>query len=128
MLSLRLDIWLWAARFFKTRQLAKKAIEGGKIKVNDVPAKPAKLVHIGDCVKILREQELFDIKITALSSQRGSATVARILYAESDESRLRRELEAENRRMQYAGMQPPLRKPDRRARRLILALGDIDAM
>lgn len=126
--SARLDIWLWAARFFKTRQLAKQAIEGGRVELNKAAVKPAKLVRAGDRLRIQREQEKYEIEIVAVSGKRGSATVAQTLYAEPDASRARREAEREKRRMENAGMQPPAGKPDKRARRLIRALGDIDAM
>jgi len=124
----RLDIWLWAARFFKTRQLAKQAIEGGKVEVNEGAAKAAKAIRIGDRLRILREQERFEIEVLATSSKRGGAAVAQLLYSESDASRLRRDSERERRRMENAGMQAPAGKPDKRARRLIRALGDIDAL
>jgi ribosome-associated heat shock protein Hsp15 len=126
--SVRLDIWLWAARFFKTRQLAKQAIEGGKVELNEAAVKAAKLVRAGDRLQIQREQEKYDIEIVAVSGKRGAAPVAQALYSESDASRARREAEREKRRMESAGMQPPAGKPDKRARRLIRALGDIDAM
>ena len=121
----RLDIWLWAARFFKTRSLAKQAIEGGKIDCNDAPAKPAKAVHAGDRVRVRRGEETFVVDVVALSEQRGPASVAQALYRETDESRTARDTLREQRRMQ--GHAAPATKPDKRARRLIRALGDIDA-
>ena len=123
--SVRLDVWLWAARFFKTRSLAKQAIEGGKIDCNDAPAKPSKAVHAGDRVRVRRGEETFVVDVAALSEQRGPASVAQTLYRETDESRVAREALREQRRMQ--GPAGPLKKPDKRARRLIRALGDIDA-
>ncbi|MEP7042266.1 MAG: S4 domain-containing protein [Dokdonella sp.] len=126
--GVRLDIWLWAARFFKTRALAKQAIEGGKIDVNDIAGKPAKLLHVGDVLKIARGEERFEIAVAALSVQRGPAATARRLYRETDESLAAREKAAELRRLQGAGYAKPATKPDKRARRLIRALGDIDAL
>jgi ribosome-associated heat shock protein Hsp15 len=123
--SVRLDIWLWAARFFKTRSLAKQAIEGGKIALNDGPGKPSKGVHAGDRLAIRRGEEAFVIDIVALSEQRGPAAVAQALYRETEASRAAREALREQRRMQ--GPAAPAGKPDKRARRLIRALGDIDA-
>jgi ribosome-associated heat shock protein Hsp15 len=123
--SVRLDIWLWAARFFKTRSLAKQAIEGGKIALNDAPGKPSKGVHAGDRVAIRRGEEAFVIDVVALSEQRGPAAVAQALYCETEASRASREALREQRRMQ--GPAAPASKPDKRARRLIRALGDIDA-
>ncbi len=123
--SVRLDIWLWAARFFKTRSLAKQAIEGGKIGLNDAGAKPAKGVHVGDRLTIRRGEEAFVVDVVALSEQRGPAAAAQALYRETEASRTSREALREQRRMQ--GPPGPASKPDKRARRLIRALGDIDA-
>ncbi|HEX5123499.1 MAG TPA: RNA-binding S4 domain-containing protein [Rhodanobacteraceae bacterium] len=123
--SVRLDVWLWAARFFKTRSLAKQAIEGGRIDCNDAPAKPSKAVHAGDRVRVRRGEETFVVDVVALSEQRGPASVAQTLYRETDESRATREAIREQRRLQ--GHAAPATKPDKRARRLIRALGDIDA-
>ncbi|MFC4821692.1 RNA-binding S4 domain-containing protein [Dokdonella ginsengisoli] len=126
--AVRLDIWLWAARFFKTRSLAKQAVEGGKIEVNGAAGKPAKAVHAGDVLKIVRGEERFELRITALSGQRGPASAARTLYEESEASLAARREAAELRRLQGAGYAKPPTKPDKRARRLIRALGDIDAL
>src|SRR5262245_47621060 len=123
--SVRLDVWLWAARFFKTRSLAKQAIEGGKIEANDLSVKPSRAVHAGDRLSIRRGEERFVVEVTGLSEQRGSATAAQALYRETDASRAAREALREQRRMQ--GPAAPATKPDKRARRLIRALGDIDA-
>jgi len=123
--AVRLDIWLWAARFFKTRSLARQAIEGGKIAVNDAAAKPARGVHVGDRLSIRRGEEAFVVDVVALSEQRGPAAVAQALYRETEASRTSREALREQRRMQ--GPPGPASKPDKRARRLIRALGDIDA-
>ena len=125
---MRLDIWLWAARFFKTRSLAKQAIEGGKVEVDDVAGKPSKPVHAGDRLRIRRGKESFVVEVLALSERRGSASVAQALYRETDESRHAREALREQRRLEGAGYAKPASKPDKRARRLILALGDIDAL
>jgi len=126
--SIRLDVWLWAARFFKTRSLAKQAIEGGKVEVDDVAGKPSKPVHAGDRLRIRRGEESFVVEVLALSERRGSASVAQALYRETDESRQAREALREQRRLEGAGYAKPASKPDKRARRLILALGDIDAL
>ena len=124
----RLDIWLWAARFFKTRALAKRAIEAHKIEVNAQPGKPATLLHAGDMLRIARGEERFEVAVLTLSTQRGPASIAQALYRETDESHAEREAERERRRMEATGYRAPLSKPDKRARRLIRALGDIDAM
>ena len=87
---MRLDKWLWAARFFKTRTLAVEAIEGGRVSVNGERAKPAKELKVGDAVSIRRPPFEFAIAVKGLSDKRGPATIAATLYAETDESRARR--------------------------------------
>ncbi|UBB26355.1 RNA-binding S4 domain-containing protein [Pseudoxanthomonas beigongshangi] len=126
--GVRLDIWLWAARFYKTRSLAKQAVETGKVDVAGQRAKPSRIVRVGDELKVVRGEDTYGIRVEGLSEQRGSAPVAQALYRESDESRQRREAAAATRRAERTGYQAPLSKPDKRARRLIRALGDIDAM
>ena len=123
----RLDLWLWAARFFKTRALAKHAIEAGKVEVDARPCKPATVLHAGEMLRIARAEERFEVLVLALCAQRGSASIAQTLYRETEASRLARETERERRRMEATGYRAPLTKPDKRARRLINALGDIDA-
>ena len=125
--SVRLDVWLWAARFFKTRALAKQAIEGGKVEVNDAGGKPAKALHAGDRLKITRGEDRYEVEVIAMREQRGSAALAQQCYRETDVSRAAREAAAEQRRLEKSGYQKPATKPDKRARRLIKALGDIDA-
>jgi len=126
--GVRLDVWLWAARFFKTRALAKQALEGGKVEVNQVHGKPSKAVHVGDRLSIARGEERFEIEITALGVQRGSAALAQSLYHETEASRAARVEAVERHRLERTGYAKPPTKPDKRARRLIIALGDIDAM
>ncbi len=126
--TLRLDIWLWAARFFKTRSLAKQAVETGKVEVAGQRAKPSRTVRAGDSLKIARGEEYFEISVLALCEQRGPAGVAQGLYAESEESRTRREQLRAQRAAERNGYRAPEHKPDKRARRLIQALGDIDAL
>lgn len=125
--GVRLDVWLWAIRFYKTRSQAKDAVTGGKIKVGGGSAKPSKLVRIGDKLEISRGQDRYEIEVVALSEQRGPAPVAQQLYRETEESRKAREDNAQMRRLTAAGYAKPATKPDKRARRLIQALGDIDA-
>jgi len=126
--SVRLDLWLWAARFFKTRALAKQAIETGKVDIGGQRAKPSRAVRLGDGLRIARGEEHFDIVVAGLSDMRGPAPVARALYTESDASRALRETRMAELRAARAGYQAPEQKPDKRARRLIRALGDIDAI
>jgi ribosome-associated heat shock protein Hsp15 len=126
--GVRLDLWLWAARFFRTRALAKQAIETGKIEVGGQRAKPARTVRIGDALRIARGEETFEVEVRGVSDTRGPASAAQQLYVESDASCERREAERAARAAQRAGYKPPESKPDKRARRLIRALGDIDAL
>lgn len=125
--GIRLDLWLWAARFYKTRSLAKQAIESGKVEVDGQGAKPSRALRIGEKLQVRRGEERFDIEVLALSGKRGSASVAQTLYLESQESADRRAFEREKRRMEATGYRAPASKPDKRARRLIQALGDLDA-
>lgn len=126
--AVRLDLWLWAARFFKTRSLAKQAIETGKIEVGGQRAKPSRSVRIGDALRIVRGEEIFEIGVAGLSDTRGPAATARLLYTESDVSRQAREARLADLRAARAGYQAPQQRPDKRARRLIRLLGDIDAL
>jgi ribosome-associated heat shock protein Hsp15 len=126
--SVRLDLWLWAARFYRSRSLAKQAIETGKVEVDGQRAKASRAVRAGDALRIARGEEMFDVEVRGLSDQRGPASVAQQLYAESDESRARREQARAQRAAERTGYRAPEGKPDKRARRLIRALGDIDAL
>jgi len=125
--GVRLDVWLWAVRFFKTRALAKQAIEGGKVHVAGVAGKPSKLLHVGERVQITRGEDRYAIDVVALCAKRGTAAIAQACYRETEASRAAREQAAEQRRLSAAGYAKPATKPDKRARRLIRALGDIDA-
>ena len=125
---MRLDLWLWAARFYKTRSLAKQAIETGKVEVDGQRAKASRSVRVGDALRVVRGEERFEVQVRGLSDTRGPASVAQALYAESEASRARREAERATRAAERAGYQAPETKPDKRARRLIRALGDIDAL
>ena len=93
--KLRVDKWLWAARFFKTRSLAVHAIENGRVMMDEVRVKPAKTIAVGDHLVLQLGQARFDIEVLALSDKRGPAPVAQQLYRESDESRERRAAIAE---------------------------------
>ena len=92
---LRLDKWLWAARFFKTRALASEAIDGGKVHVNGHAAKAAKEVKAGDVLHLSINQQRWRVTVLAVHDQRRPAPEARLLYEESEESRQRREAERE---------------------------------
>ena len=126
--AIRLDIWLWAARFFRTRSLAKQAIETGKVDAAGQRAKSSRAVRVGDVLAVTRGEDVFEIEVRALSDKRGPAAVAQALYVESDDSRARRVAALAARQAERAGYQAPPSRPDKRARRLIRALGDIDAL
>jgi ribosome-associated heat shock protein Hsp15 len=126
--GVRNDLWLWAARVYNTRSIAKQAVTGGKVDVGGQAVKPSRMVRVGDALAIRRGEELFEIEVLGLSDVRASAPVAQQLYAESADSIARRAAEREQRRLSATGYRPPLTKPDKRARRLIQALGDLDAL
>ncbi|MFT3898432.1 MAG: RNA-binding S4 domain-containing protein [Thermomonas sp.] len=125
--SIRLDLWLWAARFFRTRALAKQAIDTGKVEVGGQRVKPSRGVRIGDALVVMRGEERFEVEVLALSDVRGPASAAQALYRESEASMLAREQLRALRIAERTGYRAPETKPDKRARRLIRALGDIDA-
>lgn len=116
----RLDRWLWAARLFKTRELASAAVAGGKVHCNGAAIKPAHAVRIGDLLRVQRGHERLDIEVRGLSTRRGPACEAMTLYAETPESHARREREREDRRL--APVPDPGQRPDKRARRRLVAL------
>ncbi|EIL94244.1 RNA-binding S4 domain-containing protein [Rhodanobacter spathiphylli] len=111
----RVDVWLWAARFFKTRSLAKQAIDGGRIDVNDAGCKPARTLHAGDRLKISRGDERMEVEVLALSDRRGPASAAQLLYRETEPSRIAREAARELHRL--TGASGPPKRPDKQARR-----------
>ena len=126
--AVRLDVWLWAARFFRTRSLAKQAVETGKVDVAGQRPKSSRAVRVGEALQISRGDEVFDIEVRGLSEMRGPAPVAQQLYAESEASLARRAELRLQRAAAKNGYQPPEHKPDKRARRLIRSLGDLDAL
>ncbi|HWW69049.1 MAG TPA: S4 domain-containing protein [Duganella sp.] len=97
--SVRLDKWLWAARFFKTRSLATDAVDAGKVKVNGDKVKPARTVRIGDKLDVDNGSDRWEIDVMNLSDVRQAAPIARNLYEETDQSVERRANVAENRKM-----------------------------
>lgn len=126
--SVRIDLWLWAARFFKTRAMAKDAIEHSRVKIAGQTCKPSRSVRVGDALTIERGSETFEVSVLGLSDTRGPASIAQTLYSESESSRTRRETLRALHAAERAGYQPPPQRPDKRARRLIQALGDLDAL
>ena len=125
--GVRLDRWLWAARFHRTRAKAKTAIEAGHVTVNGHRAKPSKELAVGATVSVRRGDTLTTVIVQALSEQRGSATVAATLYEETLESIETREAERARRRMEKAGLRIPDARPDKRGRRALEALKRSDS-
>ncbi|BCL60297.1 RNA-binding protein [Desulfomarina profundi] len=117
--TVRLDKWLWAARFFKTRSLAAKAVNGGKVHLNGARTKAARAVKAGDDLFITRGGVEFKVKVLGLSLYRRPAVEARLLYEEYEESIKAREEKRELRRMFNAGFSSPSKKPGKRDRRKI---------
>ena len=116
--GVRIDKWLWAARFFKTRGLATEMVNGGHVQLNGERVKPSKTVACGDEMTILREQERFVVTVTGLAEKRGSAAVARTLYEEHEASIASREQERQKRKLHAAAA--PKKRPDKKARRQII--------
>ena len=115
MTSVRLDKWLWAARFFKTRSQAKTAIDGGHVRLNGKRAKAAKEVKCGDTLDIRRGPDDFTVHVEAVAERRGNAAAAAVLYREAEASMAKREREAALRRA--AGWQTSYGRPSKRDRR-----------
>ena len=120
MTSVRIDIGLWAARFFKTRALAKRACELGRIESNGQPAKPAREVRIGDRLRVTTEGGDFQVEVLLLSAVRGPASVARGLYFESEASRELRKKLADERKAMKQFEELPAGRPSKRERRKII--------
>jgi ribosome-associated heat shock protein Hsp15 len=120
MTSVRIDKWLWAARFFKTRSLAARACELGRIQCNGQPAKAAREVHVGDMLLVTNEGGDFQVEVLLLSEVRGPASVAQTLYRETASSReLRLKVAAERKAMRQFEELPAARPSKRDRRRII---------
>lgn len=113
----RVDKWLWAARFFKTRGLASEAVDGGKVHVNGDRVKASRPLKPGDRLEITRGQDQLEVVVTGLAEQRGPATTAQTLYEETQASIDRRQTAAEQRRMLATSMPQTSGRPDKKARR-----------
>ena len=121
-MSVRIDKWLWAARFFKTRPLAVKACELGRVKSNGQVTKPAREVKPGDKLEITTDGGLFTVEVLALSEERGPASVAQTLYTESEGSRAARAQAQQGRKAMLAFERLPPLKPQGRDRRQLSRL------
>jgi ribosome-associated heat shock protein Hsp15 len=120
MTSVRIDKWLWAARFFKTRSLASRACELGRVQSNGQPAKPAREVRIGDMVRVTNDGGEFHVEVLLLSDLRGPASVAQTLYRETEASRELRVKVAAERKAMKQFEELPAGRPSKRDRRRII--------
>ena len=115
--SVRIDKWLWAARFFKTRSLAAHAVDGGKVHVNGARVKRARALNVGDRLEIHKGGYEFQIHVLLLSGRRGPAKIAQSLYEETAQSIEKRAALNEQHKLAAASTPHPQRKPDKKARR-----------
>jgi|SRR5688572_15781878 ribosome-associated heat shock protein Hsp15 len=122
----RLDRWLWAARFFKTRALASAAVAGGKVQVNGARAKPAKLVQVGDALRVRLGPYDWVITVAAVTERRGSGRDAQLLYDESPEGRAARERLAQAHKIAPAPAYQGKGRPTKKERRELQRLEDGD--
>ncbi|WP_159567011.1 ribosome-associated heat shock protein Hsp15 [Budvicia diplopodorum] len=118
--EIRLDKWLWAARFYKTRAIAREMADSGKVHYNGQRAKPSKLVEIGAEIRLRQGNDEKTIQVTALSLQRRGANEAQQLYIETDESIAKRESVSQARKLNALTMPHPDRRPDKKERRSLI--------
>jgi ribosome-associated heat shock protein Hsp15 len=117
--SQRIDKWLWCARFFKTRSLAADAVERGRVEVNGKPCKNSREVRPGDSITLEAHEQRWELVVKGIAGARGPAPVAQTLYAETEDSQLRRRLEAERRRTHPEPAAQMAGRPTKRDRRLL---------
>jgi ribosome-associated heat shock protein Hsp15 len=115
----RLDRWLWAARFYKTRALASAAVSGGKVHLLGQRVKSSRSVKVGDCFEIIRGVERFEVIVQQLGDKRGSAQIAQLLYLETDASKVLREHEVRQRKLAALARPQIDHKPNKQERRKI---------
>jgi ribosome-associated heat shock protein Hsp15 len=115
--ALRIDRWLWCSRFFRTRGLAQRAVEGGHVQVNGERVRSSRLVRVGDQLRIVRDRERYDIAVIGIPARRGPAPEARLCYSESEESIAARQHARELARLSTPG---PSARPDKRDRRELI--------
>jgi ribosome-associated heat shock protein Hsp15 len=121
-LGVRLDKWLWAARFYKTRSLAREAIQGGKVHYNGQKSKPSKLVELQACIKVPQGYDFKEVKVLQLVDRRQGAAVAQLMYEETQVSQDLRMRNAEARKLSAFHSPKPDNKPDKKQRRQIIQL------
>lgn len=115
--AIRIDKWLWAARFFKTRTLATGAVEGGHVQVNGTRIKPSRAVRAGETIQVVIGEQRWELVVKAVADKRGSATIARTLYEETTESIAARLAKIEARRMEHEPADEIHGRPTKRDRR-----------
>lgn len=125
--KVRLDKWLWAARFFKTRALAKEAIEGGKVQYNGQRCKPGKTVDIATELTIRQGHFEKVVIVEGLSARRKSAPLAQLLYTETEDSQKKRERAIEERKQTMAALPTSFKRPNKRDRRRIHRFKNINS-
>ena len=118
--KVRVDRWLWAARFFKSRALAAEAIQGGHIHVNGARIKPSRSISVGDEIRVRKGTERFLVSVTGLSERRGPAREAHQLYIEHESSIEARKTQLDERRLLRSTSPAPPKRPDKRSRRHII--------
>lgn len=119
--KVRIDRWLWAARFFKTRSQAAQAVGGGRVQVNNARVKAARLVQAGEVLRIRRQEDEFIVTILGVATRRRPAREAQLLYKETEESIAARTAAREQRRLEAMGRLQPTRRPTKRERRQIVS-------
>lgn len=117
--KIRIDKWLWAARFFKTRSQASQAVQGGKVHLNGQRIKPSRMVGVGDELRINKLEQIFEVTVKGVNQYRRPAKEAQKLYEESEESLKNRQDQSQMRRLIRAPGAAPAKKPDKRDRRKI---------
>lgn len=118
--SVRLDKWLWAARFYKTRSLARDAVQSGKVQYNGQRSKPSKIVELGASIKVPQGYDVKDVEVLQLKDQRQAAPLAQLLYQETADSEKQRASNAEARKLSAFHSPKPDHKPDKKQRRQII--------
>ena len=117
--KIRIDKWLWAARFFKTRSQASQAVQGGRVHLNGQRVKPSRTVGAGDELRINKLEQIFEVTVKGVNQYRRPASEARELYVESEQSVKNRDEESQKRRLIRAPGAAPAKRPDKRDRRKI---------
>lgn len=124
--AVRLDKWLWAARFYKTRSIARSMIEGGKVQYNGQRSKPSKIVEVGAEIKLRQGNDEKTVTIEKISAARRSAPEAQTLYQETDSSIEQRERNAQLRKLNALGSPSPEKRPDKKQRRDIIKFKNVN--